>query len=96
MQIETIKNTIVNVVTRIQGCKAMHLSCEKEIIDLDLGNRRLPDVVEELIEEGRLVEIEYILPQLSFRLKSFLLPPETHIARVRNSATIKQQEGSNL
>lgn len=96
MNIETIKDTIVNVVTRIQGCKAVHLACETEIIKLDLGDRNLPDLVEELIEEGRLVEVEYILPNLSFRLKGFLLPPGTSIPRIRNAAPARQREGSNL
>lgn len=31
-QLEQIKNTIVGVVTRLQGCKATELVCDEEIM----------------------------------------------------------------
>jgi hypothetical protein len=75
----------------MQGCKAVNLACQEEIIELDFlsSGNSLPEMVEELIEEGRLVEVEYTLPQLSFRLKSFLLPPGTQVTQVRNAAVVK-------
>lgn len=36
-------------------------------------------VVEELIKQGEIVEVEYILPHMPYRIKSFLLPKGTKV-----------------
>jgi hypothetical protein len=77
MKREEIKQVITDVVTRMQGCKATELASDESLVPLPIND--FPGLLEEMIKEGRLVEIEYILPHLSYRIKSFLLPPGTEV-----------------
>jgi len=70
-----LKQKIVDIITEVQGCKATELSTNLSIDVLNaLEVHDLPTILAELLHERRLVEVEYVLPQLSFRAKSFLLP----------------------
>ena len=77
----SIKDRIVEIVTEKQGLKATELAAIPEIATHPEFS---PDLVLDLIREKRLVEVEYILPQLSFRIKSFLLPASTRV-RIHNN-----------
>lgn len=44
----------------------------------------LPSLLEELVKSGLLIEIEYSLPVLPYKLKSFYLPKGTTVAFVSN------------
>lgn len=37
------------------------------------------DLIDEMVKAGDLVEVEYILPTMNYRVKSFLLPKGTKI-----------------
>ena len=79
MNNEEVKNRIVEIVTEKQGCKATELSygLSGEVI---LGDcKPISELIDELIEEERIFEIEYVLPKMNYRIKSFLLPAETEI-----------------
>jgi hypothetical protein len=72
---DELKQKIVDIITEVQGCKATELSTKLTIDVLNaLEIHDLPTVLAELLHERRLVEVEYVLPNLSFRAKSFLLP----------------------
>lgn len=74
---EELKNKIVEVITEVQGCKATELVTKSQFgLDMIQGLEvhDLPTLLAELLHERRLVEVEYVLPQLNFRAKSFLLP----------------------
>ena len=77
MNNEEVKNRIVEIVTEKQGCKATELCAIKELIFKDC--KPIPELIDELIEEERIFEIEYVLPAMNYRIKSFLLPAETQI-----------------
>lgn len=47
------------------------------------GNMNIPELMEELVRENKIVEIEYVLPSLNFRIKSFFLPAGTEIQSIR-------------
>ncbi len=71
------KDMIVEAVESKQGCKATELTAIPEIV-LGVGDNLVPYIYE-LVEEGRLVEVEYTVPSVPYRLKSFLLPQGTEI-----------------
>ncbi len=48
----------------------------------DLSKHDISELLEELVREDRIVEIEYILPSLEFRVKSFFLPVGTEIVAI--------------
>lgn len=41
----------------------------------------------EMVDEGELVEVDYVLPNLNYRIKSFLLPKGTEV-RCANLTTL--------
>lgn len=47
---------------------------------LDLSN-----IIDELVRSGDLVEVEYVLPNISYRSKSFLLPGGTRVRLTETS-----------
>lgn len=77
---EEAKRLVVETVEGLQGCKATELAACRELVPLFL---EIPLVIllEELVREGQLVEIEYVLPALPDRVKSFLLPKGSHVHR---------------
>lgn len=74
------KDLIVQVVTEKQGAKATVLAAEERLLAIGYD---FPDLVEELVDEDRLVEVEYVLPDMNYRCKSFLLPKGSKV-RVKN------------
>ena len=79
---EEQNNIILDLVTSKQGCKATELAVE-------IATKADIDLVQTLVTEGRLVEIEYVLPNMPYRIKSFLLPKDTQI-RVCNGEKISE------
>ncbi len=81
-----VKNRIVNIVNNVQGLKATELVVKlmevlrEENLQYVLHEHSVTILVDELVREGELVEVEYILPGLlSNRIKSFLLPASTQV-----------------
>jgi len=75
-RLEELKDLICRVVTEKQGIKATALAAVKDFLPYH-KEFDIPAVTDQLIEEKRLLEIEYILPRMSYRIKSFLLPAGT-------------------
>lgn len=69
---------IIDVVTKLQGCKATELVARPEVATLDNVLELLP----KLVKEGKLVEVEYDLPTISYRIKSLYFPAGTEIRQV--------------
>ena len=77
---DELKKLIIDRVTERQGCKAMELMGDGKLMKfLDSYGPGLPSkefmaALSELIEDEQLIEIEYTIPALPWRAKSFLLP----------------------
>ena len=80
-----VRNRIVNIVNNIQGLKAAELVVKlmevlrEENLQYVLHEHSVTILVDELVKEGELVEVEYILPGMLYRIKSFLLPASTQV-----------------
>ena len=78
------KALVKQVVKEKQGCKAvelvtfvaMEMAKSPSTSDIDVD---LPELIETMTKEGELVEVEYVLPNMDYRVKSFLLPKGTEI-----------------
>ena len=79
---EQIKYEVECLVSMKQGIKAMELACDPEVLKI-LGDESFHDVIEELITEKRIVEVEYVVPSIPYRLKSFYLPADSIVIRIR-------------
>lgn len=71
-----IRTAILAHVQDVQGCKATELAA---FVSLSLTGgisnpQQFTDELDALIVEGSIVEIEYTLPEMEYRVKSFLLP----------------------
>jgi hypothetical protein len=74
------KAAIRSLVGLLNGCKATELAAREEMAHWhDESDRSLPDVLEEMVRAGELVEVEYVLPNHPERTKSFLLPKGTEV-----------------
>jgi hypothetical protein len=82
---------IVTFVTERNGCKAMDICASSEIV-VNNAQHKIPDLIEELIDEGKLCEIEYVLPTINYRIKSFLLPKDTELVSTKNFETKSDKE----
>ena len=78
---EEIKDKIVAYVTERQGMKHMEVFAMPDLPDVvrDMASGDLAGILEELVQEKRLVEVEYALPEQGYRIKSFLLPAGSHV-----------------
>ena len=73
------KQLVCDLVTQKQGCKIMDLL--PSFYEWPGSTEfTLDSLADALVEEGRLVEIEYTLPGvLNYKIKSFLLPAGTDV-----------------
>jgi hypothetical protein len=70
---EEVKKRIGEAVAGVQGCKGPEIpSLIADFIGEVSGE--LTEILEEMVREKLLVEIEYSVPNLPMRLKSFYLP----------------------
>lgn len=73
---------VVRTVYEKQGIKAVKLACIAAKTAVENGwdmREPFPDLLERMIQEGRIKEVEYCVPQLPQRIKSFLLPSGARI-----------------
>jgi len=76
------KELVVDLVARLQGCKALDLVAHPEILGFVasiIAGVVTSKLLEELVDEGQLVEVEYTLPAMAYR-ESFFLPAGTQIS----------------
>ena len=72
----TPEDVIASKVKSLNGCKSTELVSHPEIA---LLRTFTPDLIDKLVNKGDLIEIEYVLPDFPWRIKSFLLPKGTKI-----------------
>jgi hypothetical protein len=85
------KNAIVTTIESLQGCKSTQLAAESNLINV-FSNFDLVSLIDEMIKEELLVEIEYVLPNMDWRCKSFLLPAKSQV-RTINALHMREQNG---
>uniref|UniRef100_A0A6M3L8D9 Uncharacterized protein n=1 Tax=viral metagenome TaxID=1070528 RepID=A0A6M3L8D9_9ZZZZ len=77
-QKELLKDRILELVNN--GIKGTELVV-KIISESDvLIHTDVVKVIEELMEQGEMIEIDYVLPSMEYRIKSFYLPKGTSIS----------------
>jgi len=86
-----VKQKIMDYLRRTQGVKAVELASSPEIV-LALENESFGEVVEELVADHEIVEIEYVVSNIPYRLKSFFLPGGSVVHRVRGQYHIVKSD----
>lgn len=80
---ERIRKELLKLVEEKQGCKAIELvvTATKYLVgvvpDDDLD--KITVILEQLVQEDEVLEVEFVLPMMNWRCKSFLLPKGTDI-----------------
>lgn len=91
---DTIKETILNIVKGSNGCKMIELASNVSLYnELRLANLETTDItkiIDEMICSNLLIEIEFVLPDMDYRVKSFLVPGDTEI-RIRDSKLVQTE-----
>lgn len=73
---EEIADVICKTVMIEQGCVPSKLLTYPELRDCEYD---VTDIIDTLINQRRLVAIEYVLPQMDYRVKMHLFPAGTKI-----------------
>jgi hypothetical protein len=78
---DALRKAIIEMVEEEQGVKATELVPQIAIRhpELIIVLNEMPDVLEQLVHEGELVEVEYILHTMSYKSKSWYLPKGTEV-----------------
>lgn len=81
----SLRKTILNCVNSAQGLKGVELVLKVMATygpnPTRLNNNQYNLELERLVEEKEIVEIEYILPSIDYRIKSIYFPKGTTIKR---------------
>ena len=86
MSKDGIKSSIIDFVSKQPGCTPIELVCgiafgENFAVDV-------PVLLEKLVDEGSLIEVEYVLPTMDYRTKSILFPKNSDIEIQKDGNTI--------
>ncbi len=76
---DKLKQAILDYIVQIQGCKATELMVAVAGVE---GSADAVQAAEELVAEGSIMEIEYTVPNLPDRIKSFYLPKDSEILTI--------------
>lgn len=68
---------VEDIINSENGIKATELATKVAIVVDDL-----PEILNYLMQAKRIVEVEFVLPHMEYRVKSFLLPKNTNV-RIR-------------
>jgi len=79
MSLMQLREWIVGYVTRHQGCKAVQLAADAVGEFPSISSHDILESIGHLVKNGELVEVEYNLPEMPYRVKSFLLPKGTNL-----------------
>lgn len=79
INLKEVKDFIVHIVEARQGIKGVDLGAKLagEFFHYNLEGNVIIGILEMLVIEGRILEIEYVLPKMDYRVKSFYLPAGT-------------------
>ena len=83
MDKQEAKQLVIDRITELQGCKATELAASLELVKV-FEQFSFPELLEELINGGQIIEVAYVLPSMNYREKSFLLPVDTKIKIINN------------
>ena len=84
MEKDELKALIEEIVNSRNGIKATELAAMPEVAKA-VGALDFPGALNDLVEEGRIVEVDYTVPDLPKRIKSFLLPVGSIVLSVKNA-----------
>lgn len=76
MSRDEMKQQIVNLVNINPGIKTIDVC---SLRDLAINSVSIPELIEELVKEWKILEVEYITPQMDYRIKSILFPYGTSL-----------------
>src|SRR5215831_16992399 len=85
MLLGDLEKAILDIVREFQGIKATQLAaeivpyCMNNGISVDFSGEKVLEAIRFLVERNQLIEIEYVLPDMDYRIKSFLLPRGTEV-----------------
>lgn len=79
----TLEEDIIEKIEELGGCKTTELIAS---LAWKPGFCNIPNIIEKLVQEGRILEIEYVLPSQDYRIKHFVFPVGTELV-IRKSGT---------
>jgi len=79
-----IKDIIIDLIERRQGMKGVDFALEIGRVFPDIDGKKVLDTLTKMAEAGDIIEVEYILPSMKYRVKSFYLPKDTELRIGKN------------
>lgn len=81
---DLLRSAIVNAVVEMNGGKELQVLArvlQDSLVADELPHHNFSDLIEDLVASGEIVEVNYILPRFSYKIKSFLLPGGTMVVK---------------
>lgn len=76
---EHLPETIIRIVNNNQGLKGTELVLKLMSADLNIEATTLLKAIDEVVQDGEIIEVEYTLPMMNYRVKSMYFPKGTVI-----------------
>lgn len=78
-EIKPMRDTILEVINNAQGIKNVELSLKvmDRINPVKFNFQLFLDELQKLVDDKEVIEIEYVLSNMNYRIKSFYLPKGT-------------------
>ena len=86
-----LEQEIIETVVEMQGGKATEIIANLPETCFDNGADDIIQTIDHLVQTGHLVEVEYVLPQMDYRIKSFYLPANTKVTIRMNVSTVSNE-----
>lgn len=93
-----MREAILTTVNTRQGINGVHLVLNVMSIvgPMKLENDEYNQELEKLVESGEIVELEYVLPQMDYRIKSIYFPKGTIIHGQSKPEFSHNAEGNSI
>lgn len=71
---ENLEKLLVELITGFQGCKATELIVRVVSKDHKIPGEKILSTLERLVKDQKIIEVEYVLPDMDYRCKSLYFP----------------------
>lgn len=84
---KSISDLVLEIVNARGSVKIVDLTLSviNKLHPIDFTGEEFINILDELVEKGEILELEYVVPNMNYRVKSILFPKDTLFKWVKNN-----------